>query len=102
MTLPGPYPRLAIIGAGAIGCEFAYVYSRFGSKVTIIEMLDNIAKDVDPAANYFLMKRLLEEEVNIMTGTTVKSIADDRVTIEKGGKELTSVEVGGVGISLRG
>lgn len=34
--------KLVIIGAGAIGVEFAYIYSNFGTKVTIIEMLENI------------------------------------------------------------
>jgi dihydrolipoamide dehydrogenase len=39
----GPRPKtLAVVGAGAIGCEFADVYAAFGTKVTIIEALDRV------------------------------------------------------------
>jgi 2,4-dienoyl-CoA reductase-like NADH-dependent reductase (Old Yellow Enzyme family)/thioredoxin reductase len=79
--------KILVLGGGLVGCETADYLTGKEKKVTIIEMLDSIARDVDPAANYFLMKRLTEEEVNIMTGTTVKSIADDVIIIEKGGKE---------------
>ncbi|MBV8780560.1 MAG: dihydrolipoyl dehydrogenase, partial [Phycisphaerae bacterium] len=49
MTLPQQPKRLAIIGAGAIGCEFADFYNALGTEVTIIEMLDHLLpiEDVD-------------------------------------------------------
>mgnify|MGYP003322371198 CR=1 FL=1 len=34
--------RVGIIGAGAIGVEFAYIYNAFGTKVTIVEMQDRL------------------------------------------------------------
>ncbi len=42
MILPKIPKEMIIVGAGAIGIEFAYFYSVFGTKVTVIEMLDNI------------------------------------------------------------
>jgi dihydrolipoamide dehydrogenase len=42
MNLPAQPKRLAIIGAGAIGCEFADFYNALGTEVTIIEMLDHL------------------------------------------------------------
>jgi dihydrolipoamide dehydrogenase len=49
MTLPAQPKRLAIIGAGAIGCEFADFYNALGTEVTIIEMMDHLLpiEDVD-------------------------------------------------------
>ena len=50
MNLPAqPKQRLAIIGAGAIGCEFADFYNALGTEVTIIEMMDHLLpiEDVD-------------------------------------------------------
>jgi dihydrolipoamide dehydrogenase len=42
MSLPTQPKRMLIIGAGAIGMEFAYFYHAFGTKVTLIEMLDRL------------------------------------------------------------
>ena len=42
MTLPQQPKQMAIIGAGAIGCEFADFYNAIGTEVTIVEMLDNL------------------------------------------------------------
>jgi dihydrolipoamide dehydrogenase len=91
VKLPGPYPELAIIGAGAIGCEFAYVYSRFGSKVTIIEMLDRIVPTEDPEITEVLAKSLKKGGIAIETGAKCAAIqpADGklRLVYEQGGEE---------------
>src|SRR5690606_30257466 len=42
MTLPTQPKKLLIIGAGAIGMEFAYFYNAFGTQVTVVEMLDRV------------------------------------------------------------
>lgn len=99
VKLPGPYPRLAIIGAGAIGCEFAYVYSRFGSKVTVVEMLDRIVPTEDPQVTEVLAKSLKKGGVNIEVGarcTAIEHGADGlRLLFEQEGQER-SVEADAV------
>lgn len=74
VDLPGPPATLAIIGGGAIGCEFAYVYSRFGTKVTVVEMLPNILPTEDPEASEVLAKSLKKSGVKIVTGARANAI----------------------------
>ncbi len=63
--------RLVVIGAGAIGLEFADVYSALGSEVTIVEMLDHIAGPVDADASKELRKALEKAGMRILTSTKV-------------------------------
>lgn len=79
--------RLLIIGAGAIGLEFADVYSAFGSEVTIIEMLDQIAAAADADASKELRRALEKRGIRILTSTKVVS--------QKAGKKGTEVEIEG-------
>ncbi len=53
--------EIIIIGAGAIGIEFAYFYSVLGSKVTVIEMLDNILPIEDKEISLILGKEFKEK-----------------------------------------
>src|SRR5438309_6649045 len=50
--------RLVILGGGIIGCEFASIFNRFGSEVTIIEMLDTLIPQEDADAAKELAKAL--------------------------------------------
>jgi dihydrolipoamide dehydrogenase len=99
VALPGPYPRLAIIGAGAIGCEFAYIYSRFGSKVTIVEMLDRIVPTEDPDATDILAKSLKKAGIGIELGAKCVRIEETsegkRLVFERGGEEKV-IEADGI------
>lgn len=83
--------ELIVIGAGAIGVEFAYFYNTFGSKVTIVEMLDNILPVEDKEVSLTLEKIFKKEGIDIKTGTRVLKAevksGKVEVTIEKDGKE---------------
>ncbi len=57
MSLSEQPKELIIIGAGAIGIEFAYFYSVLGTKVTVIEMLDNILPVEDAEVSQTLEKK---------------------------------------------
>ena len=57
--------KVAIIDGGLVGSETAYHLALHGKKVHLIEMLDEIAKDGEPSANYFLLKSLAQNNVNI-------------------------------------
>ncbi len=76
VSLPGPPASLAIIGGGAIGLEFAYIYSGFGTKVTVIEMLPRILPTEDPEASEVLAKALSRRGVKIAVGSKVQEVED--------------------------
>jgi 2,4-dienoyl-CoA reductase-like NADH-dependent reductase (Old Yellow Enzyme family)/thioredoxin reductase len=83
-----PGRNILIIGGGLIGCETADLLSQFrGRKVTIVELLHDIAMDCVEESRHFLMKRLQEQNVTIITGATVREIEDDVVTLERHASE---------------
>jgi len=90
VDLPGPPERLVIVGAGAVGCEFAYVYSRFGTKVTMLEMLPQIVPTEDADIAEVLASSLSKSGVQINTEARVASIEDrdggKLVVFERGGE----------------
>ena len=69
--------QLAIIGGGVIGCEFATVFSNFGSKVTIIEMLPNIIAMMDQDVSNALKGSFKAEGVKVLTGCQVTGITEE-------------------------
>ncbi len=75
--------RVAVIGAGAIGCEFASLLGDAGSEVHLFEMLDQIIPGAEPEAAKALNRELKKKGVNIRTGVAVgpAEVHDDRVVI---------------------
>ena len=72
-TLP---KRLAIIGAGVIGMEFASVFNRFGSEVTVIEYLKECLPALDSDIAKRLRKTLEKRGITFKMKTAVENIAD--------------------------
>ena len=65
-----PQPkRLIVIGAGAIGVEFAYFFNAFGTEVTIVEMLPNVLPVEDTEISVALEKSLAKQGIKIFTST---------------------------------
>ena len=62
--------RLAILGAGAVGVEFASMFAAFGSKVTLIEMLPRVLPLEDEEISAALEKSLGRRGIEILTGTS--------------------------------
>ena len=60
--------RLVILGGGIIGCEFASIFNRFGSEVTIIEMLDTLIPQEDADAAKELSKSFAKRGVALQLG----------------------------------
>lgn len=79
--------NVLVVGGGMVGVETADFLGEHLHKVTIVEMLPEIAKDEQDAVKYFLLKRLNEYGVKTITGATVKEFIDDGVICEKDGKE---------------
>jgi mercuric reductase len=68
---------LLVVGAGAVGLEFGQTFSRFGSKVTIVDALERIAPLADVEASATLASALEEEGVEIIVSAFVKSARRD-------------------------
>ena len=66
--------KLIVVGSGAIGMEFSYVYSTYGAEVTIIEMLDQILplEDAEVAAEVY--KVFTKKGVKILTSTRTEKV----------------------------
>ncbi|HBS07494.1 MAG TPA: dihydrolipoyl dehydrogenase, partial [Microbacterium sp.] len=74
---------IVIVGAGAIGMEFAYVLSNYGVKVTIIEFLDRALPNEDAEVSKEIARQYKKYGIEILTSTKVESVTDhgDRVTV---------------------
>ena len=75
---------LAIVGAGAIGCEFADVYAAFGTKVTIIEAMDRILPLEDRDCSAVVEKSYRKRGMEIFTGARL-----EKADVRKDGVTLT-------------
>jgi dihydrolipoamide dehydrogenase len=64
---------IVILGSGAVGVEFASIFRRFGSEVTIVELLPRIVPVEDDAVSAELEKSLRKQGIAIHTGATVTS-----------------------------
>ena len=69
MNLPTQPKSIVIIGAGAIGIEFAYFYNAFGTKVTVVEMLPNLLPVEDTEVSQTLEKSFTKQGVQFLTST---------------------------------
>ncbi|MET9325479.1 dihydrolipoyl dehydrogenase [Tsukamurella sp. NPDC003166] len=90
---------IAIVGAGAIGMEFAYVLKNYGVDVTIIEFLDRALPNEDADVSKEIAKQYKKLGVNILTSTKVESVDDQgsqvvvKYTGPKGPGEITVSKV---------
>ena len=80
--------RLCIIGAGVIGMEFASVFQKFGSEVTVIEYLKECLPMMDSDIAKRLRKLLEKRGITFYMGAGVKAIDGSAVLFEQKGKEV--------------
>jgi dihydrolipoamide dehydrogenase len=69
--------RLVILGGGIIGCEFASIFNRFGSEVTIVEMLDSLIPQEDADAAQELAKQFGKRGIALQLGKQCKEVRDN-------------------------
>ena len=74
MILPKKPASLIVVGSGAIGIEFAYLYNAIGTKVTVVEFLDNIVPLEDEEISKQLARILKKQGISIMTSSNVESV----------------------------
>jgi dihydrolipoamide dehydrogenase len=89
MILPKIPKSMVIIGAGAIGVEFAYFYNVFGTEVTLIEMLPHILPPEDDEVAKELTRQFKKRKITMLTGTKVDKIERQKtqVKVHTSGKE---------------
>ncbi|MFT4219385.1 MAG: dihydrolipoyl dehydrogenase [Microbacterium sp.] len=80
---------IVIVGAGAIGMEFAYVLANYGTKVTIVEFLDRALPNEDADVSKEIERQYKKLGVDILTSTKVDSVTDhgSHVTVAHTGKD---------------
>ncbi len=85
---------ITIIGAGAIGVEFAYFFSSFGAKITMVEMLDQLLPVEDKEVSDILGREYRKLGINVLTGTKVEEIKVEK-TAPNSKTEKVKVKVSG-------
>jgi len=68
-------PRLAVLGAGPIGCELAQAFARLGSRVTLVERADRALSRDDPEAVRVVCDALAEDGVDIRLSTNLERVS---------------------------
>ncbi len=76
MVLEKRPESMIIIGSGAIGTEFAYIYNSFGTKVTLIEALPRILPNEDDDSCQTLERAFKKQGIKTMTGVSVESVTE--------------------------
>jgi dihydrolipoamide dehydrogenase len=99
---------MVIIGAGAIGMEFAYFYNALGTDVTIVEMLENVLPIEDAEVSKTVLRSFKKKKIKVFCQHAVQSVTPtasgvDVVVKDKKGEEKTfSGDVALMAIGVRG
>jgi dihydrolipoamide dehydrogenase len=88
MTLPKRPESMVVVGSGAIGMEFAYFYNAFGTKVTVVEMIDRILPIEDDDISKLATRIFKQQGMTFHVGSTVNAIEKT-----KKGAKVTIVDV---------
>ncbi|MFL5613308.1 MAG: dihydrolipoyl dehydrogenase [Gemmatimonadaceae bacterium] len=82
---------LAIVGAGAVGCEFADVFNAFGTQVTLIEVLPGILPLEDSDCSKELERSFKKRKIDVLTGSRISNVKVGKnsvtMTVEVGGEK---------------
>jgi dihydrolipoamide dehydrogenase len=79
---------MVIIGSGAIGMEFAYFYNSFGTKVTVVELVDRILPIEDDDISKLAQRAFTKQGIEFQVGSTVKKAEKKK----GGGLKVTIVD----------
>ncbi|NOX37532.1 MAG: dihydrolipoyl dehydrogenase [Calditrichaeota bacterium] len=84
---------IVVVGAGAIGVEFAYFYRTFGAEVTLVEMMPQLLPVEDEEVARELEKAFKKQGIQVYTGTKVEKLSKTKkgvkLTVSRDGKEET-------------
>src|SRR5713226_5005028 len=87
--------RLVVLGGGIIGSEFASIFSRFGTEVTIVEMLDTLIPQEDADAAKELAKQFGKRGITLQLGKQCTKVEDDgaQLTVHFGEGETVQADL---------
>src|SRR5918995_210885 len=87
--------RLVVLGGGIIGCEFASIFQRFGSEVTIVEMLETLIPQEDADAAKELAKAFGKRGIALQLGKQCTKVEDDgsQLTVHFGDGETVQTDL---------
>ncbi len=92
-SLPEQPKKIAVVGAGASGCELASAYGRFGTEVLLIEMLDQILPAEDKDMARVVERAFKKQNIAISTGAPVEEVVAGEGSVSfKYGGESAEVE----------
>ncbi len=77
--LPG---KIAVVGAGASGCEIASAYGRFGTEVLLIEMLPQILPAEDKDVVRVVERAFKKQNITVATGSAVENVEADKKSVK--------------------
>jgi dihydrolipoamide dehydrogenase len=84
---------MAVVGAGAVGCEFADVFAAFGTQITLIEALPVILPLEDDDCCAALTKSFKKRKIDVLTGARISDVKVGKnsvsMNVESGGKKQT-------------
>jgi dihydrolipoamide dehydrogenase len=66
--------RLVVVGAGAVGVEFAYVYAMYGAKVTVLEMASQMLPGADPELAEVLQREFRRKGIEVRLNTRFEGV----------------------------
>lgn len=92
--------KIAIIGGGVIGLEFATIFSSFGTEVTIIEREKNILLTVDDDIRDAMMKIIKKDKINVLTESSVIKISKDGLVYRSDSGEEKTLKANKVLLSV--
>jgi NADPH-dependent 2,4-dienoyl-CoA reductase/sulfur reductase-like enzyme len=76
-------PRVLVIGGGMIGVEVSEYLATRGGEVTIVELLPEVARDMEPIGRALLLKRLQALPVRILTGAAVELVSISGICVDR-------------------
>jgi dihydrolipoamide dehydrogenase len=88
-------PRLIILGGGVIGCEFASIFSRFGSKVTVVELLERLLPMEDEDVSNELERSFRRRGIELQLGKACSKVeeAGEALRVQLAGDETIEADL---------
>jgi dihydrolipoamide dehydrogenase len=82
---------IIIVGAGAVGCEFADVFAAFGAQVTLVEVMPNILPVEDADCSKEVERAFKKRKIDVLTGAKISNVKVGKdsvsMTVESGGEK---------------
>jgi len=84
---------MIVLGSGAVGVEFASVYSRFGCETTVVELLDKIVPLEDAEVSKELQRVFKKRGINCLTGVKMDKLDKSKKGVKISGKEAKGADI---------